>query len=369
MARVTVEDCVDKVPNRFELVMLAAHRAGESQSGARISIDRDNDKNPVVALREILVEVQRIELAAVFRGQARLGAEEGTDRAVAHIQGVPLELAVTSLRTVQDADDLLKACAAGARCVCIGGGLLGLETAGALARRGAQVTLLEGHGWLLPRQLNQRAGEILGAHAGGLGITLRNKAATREILGEGHVRGVLLEDGSTIPAELVVIATGIRSNCALAQQAGLEVKHGVLVNNQLITSHPDVLAAGDVAEHNGVVYGLWTASQAQGAIAGRNLAGAGDEFTGLPRTNTLKVLGLDLFSMGVTTAEDGSYRAVEEERGDAYFRFLFHDGRLAGAILLGDMAPMPAVKQAIETRTDLSVLLARRPGRAHLFAR
>ncbi len=264
---------------------------------------------------------------------------------------------VTSLRTVQDADDLLKACAAGARCVCIGGGLLGLETAGALARRGAQVTLLEGHGWLLPRQLNQRAGEILGAHAGGLGITLRNKAATREILGEGHVRGVLLEDGSTIPAELVVIATGIRSNCALAQQAGLEVKHGVLVNNQLITSHPDVLAAGDVAEHNGVVYGLWTASQAQGAIAGRNLAGAGDEFPGLPRTNTLKVLGLDMFSTGQIAPTDAGGKVLEQETEGRYYRFVFQENRLAGAILLGDMRAMTAIKKAIEEQRDCASVL------------
>ena len=112
------------------------------------------------------------------------------------------------------------------------------------------------------------------------------------------MHGVLLEDGSTIPADLVVIATGIRANSALAQQAGLEIKQGVVVNDRLTTSHPDILAAGDVAEHKGVVYGLWTASQAQGTIAGRNLAGASAEFGGLPRSNTLKVLGLDLFSIG-----------------------------------------------------------------------
>ena len=222
---------------------------------------------------------------------------------------------VTSLRTVQDADYLLGACEAGARCVCIGGGILGLETAGALARRGAKVTLLEGHGWLLPRQLNQRAGEILGDHVCRIGITLRNKAVTREILGDGRVHGVLLEDGSTIPADLVVIATGIRANSSLAQQAGLEVKHGVVVNNHLTTSHPDVLAAGDVAEHKGVVYGLWTASQAQGTIAGRNLAGASAEFGGLPRSNTLKVLGLDMFSIGQIMPEDASFQVIDQETG------------------------------------------------------
>ncbi len=106
-------------------------------------------------------------------------------------------------------------------------------------QRGAKVTLLEGHGWLLPRQLNQRAGEILGEHVGRIGITLRNNAVTREILGKERVHGVLLEDGSTIPADLVVIATGIRANSSLAQQAGLEIKHGVVVNDR-----PHDLASG-----------------------------------------------------------------------------------------------------------------------------
>jgi nitrite reductase (NADH) large subunit len=264
---------------------------------------------------------------------------------------------VTSLRTIQDADHVLEACAAGARCVCIGGGVLGLETAGALARRGAHVTLLEGHGWLLPRQLNERAGEILGEQVRRIGITLRHKAVTREILGEQRVRGVLLEDGSTIPAELVVIATGIRANSSLARAAGLEVKQGVVVDDGLVTSHPDVLAAGDVAEHRGVVYGLWTASQAQGTIAGRNLAGAGAEFGGLPRASTLKVLGLDLFSIGQFLPADDSFQVFDQETDGRYLRFVFHENRLVGAILLGDAQLMAATKQAVEDRRDCSGLL------------
>ena len=268
---------------------------------------------------------------------------------------------VTSLRTLQDADYLLGACGAGARCVCIGGGILGLETAGALARRGAKVTLLEGHGWLLPRQLSQRAGEILGDHVRQIGIALRNKAVTREILGDGRVHGVLLEDGSTIPADLVVIATGIRANCSLAQRARLEVKHGVVVDDRLTTSHPDIVAAGDVAEHRGVVYGLWMASQAQGAIAGMNLAGASAEFGGLPRSNTLKVLGLDLFSIGQIMPEGTTFQVVDQEKDGRYFRFVFRENRLVGAILLGDMSLMSATKKAVEVKQDCSPLLRRSP--------
>jgi nitrite reductase (NADH) large subunit len=129
---------------------------------------------------------------------------------------------VTSLRNLGDARRILAACEPGAKCACIGGGLLGLETAGGLARRGCDVTLLEGHGWLLPRQLNQQAGEMLNRYVATIGIALRTNARTREIIGDKRVHSVLLEDGSIIPAELVVIATGIRANSHLARRAGLE---------------------------------------------------------------------------------------------------------------------------------------------------
>ncbi|MGA2068178.1 MAG: FAD-dependent oxidoreductase [Thermoguttaceae bacterium] len=271
---------------------------------------------------------------------------------------------VTSLRTVEDARQILAACRAGAKCVCIGGGLLGLETAGGLARQGADVTLLEGYGWLLPRQLNQRAGEILNQYVVGTGIKLRTKAITREIVGGApacgsRVRGALLEDGSIVPAELVVIATGIRSNSHLARRAGLEVNQGVVVDNLLATSQPDVFAAGDVAEHHGQVYGIWGPSQYQGSIAAMNMAGGCVAFGGIPRSNTLKVLGLELFSIGQINPEDASCRTFDHEADGCYFRFVFRDNRLVGAVLLGDTKLTAAVKKAVERGADFSKLLAK----------
>jgi nitrite reductase (NADH) large subunit len=274
---------------------------------------------------------------------------------------------VTSLRTTDDARRILAACRAGAKCVCIGGGLLGLETAGALARQGANVTLLEGFGWLLPRQLNQRAGEILNRYVLGTGIELRTKALTREIVGDGQVRGVRLEDGSLVPAELIVIATGIRPNSHLARRAGLEVNQGVVVDNRLATSHPDVFAAGDVAEHHGQVYGIWGPAQYQGSIAGMNMAGGCVEFGGIPRSNILKVLGLDLFSIGQINPKDASFPSFDHEADGRYFRFVFLDNRLVGAVLLGDTRLTAAVKRAIEGHSDLSGLLARSPTVAEII--
>ena len=271
---------------------------------------------------------------------------------------------VTSLRTVEDARAILAACRAGARCVCIGGGLLGLETAGGLARRGADVTLLEGHGWLLPRQLNSRAGEILNAYVAGTGIKLRTHAITREIVGNAPGLGVLLEDGQVIPADLVVIATGIRSNSHLARRAGLEVNQGVVVSNLLATSHPDVFAAGDVAEHHGLVYGIWGPSQYQGSIAGLNLAGGSVEFGGIPRSNTLKVLGLSLFSIGQINPEDASFRTFDREADGRYFRFVFRDNRLVGAVLLEDSTLTATLKRGRRGQSRLLGAVGQVPHRS-----
>jgi nitrite reductase (NADH) large subunit len=264
---------------------------------------------------------------------------------------------MVSVRTVRDAKWILEFLQLGMRCVVIGGGLLGLETAGALAARKADVTLLESYDWLMPRQLNRQAGEILQAHVERIGVAVRNNARTRELLGDERVAGVELENGETIPADLVIVATGIRPNSHLARRVGLVVNKGIVVDNQLTSSCPSVYAAGDVAEHQGVLYGNWAASQFQGSIAGMNAAGATAHFGGIPRSNTLKVLGLDLLSIGRFEPEDGSYQVIETHREPGYYRFVFRDEHLVGSVLVGDTSPAGPAKAAIEAGTDFSGIL------------
>jgi nitrite reductase (NADH) large subunit len=156
----------------------------------------------------------------------------------------------------------------------------------------------------------------------------------------------------------VIIATGVRSNSYVARLAGLEVGRGVVVDNHLRTSAPDVFAAGDVAEHHGVSYGTWGPSQFQGSIAGMNAVGAASEFAGIPRSNMLKVLGYDMFSIGVVTPEDASYLTVEATAEGNYRYFVLRDSHLVGAILLGDTSLSPVVKKAIETSHDCSAVAA-----------
>jgi len=266
---------------------------------------------------------------------------------------------VTALRTLHDARLMLKQLRPGMTCAVVGGGILGLEAAGALAARGAGVSVIEGGEWLMPRQLNKRAGEILLKHVNGLGIKVVSNARTKELIGDERVMGVLMEDGRQIPADLVVVATGVRPNSQLARRAGLAVKTGVIVDNHLRSSHPSVYAAGDVAEHMGVLYGNWTACQYQGGIAGINAAGGDAEFGGIPRSNSLKVLGLELSSIGKFEPDGPECMVLESESDGEYIRFVFKDRQMIGAVLIGDAAVSLAAKDAIEGRKDFSGVLAK----------
>lgn len=255
---------------------------------------------------------------------------------------------VVTLRTAADADDILDAALNGRSCVCIGGGVLGIETAGALAARGADVTMLESHGWLMPRQLNERAALVLEKHMKGLGVKIVKHARSAAIEGGESVSGVRLADGRFIDAGLVVLATGVRPNTVIARKAGIEVNNGIVVDNHMRTSVPYIYAAGDAAEHNGQLYGAWAASQYQGKIAALNAAGQMVPFGGLPRANTIKALGIDISSFGRISAEDGSYIVVEDELDGSYSCFVLHDNRLVGAILIGFPAIAKAVRAAVE---------------------
>ncbi len=269
---------------------------------------------------------------------------------------------VTAVRTAEDARSLLARINAGTSCICIGGGILGLETAGAIARRGGQVTLIESFGYLLPRQLSPAAARVLEAHVEALGIRILRDATISGISGETPALSVTLESGDALAAEVITVTTGVRANTHLARKANLAVNNGIVVDAHLTTSCPDIYAVGDAAEWGGTLYGLWEPARYQGGIAGMNVAGETAAFGGLPRMNTLKVLGLKMFSSGVIQPEDGSYHEIAEEQDGVYRRFLFHDNKLAGAILIGDTAAASGVSQAMKEGIDFSELLKKHAG-------
>jgi len=189
---------------------------------------------------------------------------------------------------------------------------------------------------------------LLLAHLEEQQMTIECGVQIKEFTGDEAVRGVLLEDGREIPADLLVLATGVRPNSHLARQCGLKVKQGVVVNDRLFTSDEHILAAGDVTEHQGRVYGIWPASYAQGMVAGANAVGGSAEFPGLPMTNRIKVLDVDLFSIGQIQAIDASTRLFEVQNNGNYRAITCHDGQIVGAVLYGDMQLMGPLREAVE---------------------
>ncbi len=264
---------------------------------------------------------------------------------------------VQTLRTLEDADLIMDVARKQAKVVCIGGGLLGLEVAGAVARQGAQVTVLEGLDWLLPRQLDAQASAILKEKIEELGIKVIVPAMTKALHGDGKVQSVELADGQVLPADLVLISTGVSANLDLAKSAGLDVNRGVLVNEHMLTSNPDILAAGDLTEFQGRSYGLWIPAKNQGTIAGQNAVGKEANFLGDPPSTRLKVLGVDVFSIGQFSPSQDGDRLVAESKDGIYQSFLFREGKMIGSILLGDASMANKVKAAIEGKRDFTALL------------
>ena len=261
---------------------------------------------------------------------------------------------VITIRTIPDTEILLSACHECINVVCIGGGLLGLETAGAINHQGARVTVIEALPWLLPRQLDKTASVILQEKINSMGIKIIVGAKTQALLGEDAVYAVQLDDGQLVPADMVVISAGVHANTTLAKQAGLQVNRGIIVNDQMLTSYQDIYAVGDATEHNGILYGLWVPAKNQGTIGGLSAAGKIAEFHDLPPSARLKVLGIDLFSIGKFTPSEPEEIIISEAKNGNYASFVFSQGVIVGSILLGDASLASYVKTAVEGQKDFS---------------
>jgi nitrite reductase (NADH) large subunit len=267
---------------------------------------------------------------------------EGASRAGVHV-----------LRTLEDARRILDDVNYANRCVCIGGGLLGLEAAGALRNCGNEVAIVEGFGWLLPRQLPEAAGKMLADHIRTLGIEIFSKVRVKALTGDESVRGVRFDDGTEVPADIVLISTGVRPNSYLARRSDLSVSGGIVVDDKMRTSVADIYAAGDVAEHRGASYGIWPVAYAQGVTAGINAAGGDVDYVPVPPSNRLKVMDVDVFSIGMFEQTDASFEVFEESDSNTFKRLLTRDGRLLGAVLYGDTSAAGPVKDAVERGTQL----------------
>lgn len=342
--------------NRVKLTPLLA---GEAQVGQVYLGERHPGPGKVVrydgvsvidvdrAARQVLTSTDRVV------PYAKLVLALGSRAFVPAIQGVGLS-GVYAFRNFDDAEALLARSMSARRVVVIGGGLLGLEAARGMRRRGAAVTVVEHERRLMPRQLDAEAGDILAGRIRALGVDVVTGERVRSIDGEARVAAVTLGDGRVITADTVIVCTGVRANIQLPAAIGLKVGRGVTVDDELRSSDPDIYAVGECAEHRGTVYGLVGPGIEQAQAAAASIAGTPSRYGGSTPATKLKVLGADVFSIGDFESieqQPGIRSVVFHAAADNAYRRLFVDrGRLVAALGVGDWPEASRLQEAVARR-------------------
>ncbi|GAB3423005.1 FAD-dependent oxidoreductase [Flindersiella endophytica] len=314
-----------------------------------------------------VVEIDRVNRVVVADDGSRTRYDKlilatGSRALVPPIQGLRkpdgelVEGAIT-FRTMGDCRQIVQEAGNAKRAVVLGGGLLGLEAARGLARRGLAVDVVHLGGHLMERQLDSGASQILIDTLEELGVTIHLEAFTKEIVGTDRVESVLLENGTEIPADLLVVACGVRPETALAEQAGLQVERGVIVDDWMRTSDLRIYAIGDCAEHRGMVYGFVAPAWEQAQVVADVITGGATRYFGSRLVTRLKASGVDLASMGdphSTAADDSSAEVLTfaDPARRTYSKVVIRDRRLVGAIFLGDTPTVGLVTQLFD-RGDL----------------
>ena len=264
---------------------------------------------------------------------------------------------VIAYRDLDDTNTMIDAAGKpGARAVVIGGGLLGLEAAAGLRLRGMEVDVVHIMPHLMERQLDEAAGYLLRKALIDKGISVHCQANSKEILGEkGKVRALLLEDGTELPCDLLVMAVGIRPNTGLAKESGLAVRRGIHVDNQMVTSDADILAVGECVEHDGAIFGLVAPLYDQARVVAKTLLGEHATFVQKELSTKLKVTGCDLFSAGDFADGEGREDIVfrDPARG-VYRRLVIENNVVIGAVMYGDTADSNWFFGLIRERTDIT---------------
>ena len=352
-----VEELLARDPERYEItifgaepevnynrIMLSPVLAGETSFDEIVINGADWYAENGIELRsgEEVVGIDTVSrMVATDKGNRcgydRLLIATGSLPFILPVPGATLD-GVIAFRDIQDVRRMVSTAEGGGRAVVIGGGLLGLEAANGLRTLGMDVTVIHLMETLMERQLDEAAGFLLRRELEGRGIEVLTGATTEEIVGDEAVKGVKLKDGRTVPADLVVMAAGIRPNIALARDAGLDCNRGIVVDDFMRTSDPSILAVGECVEHRGQVYGLVAPIWEMCRAVGDTLAGAeGEGYRGSVTSTKLKVTGVDVFSAGDFAAGDGREDIVYRDAARGiYKRIVISEDRVIGAVLYGD---------------------------------
>jgi nitrite reductase [NAD(P)H] large subunit len=352
----------DETHVNYNRILLSSVLAGEKSDGDIVLNDSDWYRHNKIDLR------LGVRVGGVDAHGKTVSGDDGSvtafDKLLLATGSVPLIPSIDEVkkdgvlvfRSLEDTRALLERCRPGLKAVVIGGGLLGLEAARGLQVRGCDVTVIHLMDWLMDRQLDATGGSYLAAKMNQMGITVLLGLSTTAILGNGKVEGVQFKGGRSISADLVVIAAGIRPNVTLGLEAGLEVKRGIVVNDYIETSHPDIFAVGECVQHNGICYGLVAPLLEQGKVLAATITGnKGPKYQGSVQAAKLKIMGVDVFSAGeIDDKLDGSEVIRYEDPAQGVYRKLtLKDGKLAGVILIGDTSDSHRYMDWLRTGKDI----------------
>jgi len=352
-----IEELLELAPDLYDITVFGAEPHGNYN---RILL------SPVLASEKTIADImlntrewydeRRIRLIAgdevvkIDRARRRViaasGVEAPYDRLILATGSNPVMLplpgkelpGVVTYRDIADVDKMISAARDFKHAIVIGGGLLGLEAAYGLQKRGMKVTVVHLLPTLMERQLDPAAGDLLRRSLEERGLEFRMPAQTKEIVGDERVRAVRFGDGTELPADLVVMAVGIRPNAALAKASGLACERGVLVSDTMQTFDPRIYALGECVQHRGACYGLVAPLFEQAKVLANHLAEFGiGRYAGSQTSTKLKVTGIDLFSAGdFSGGADTEELVFKDAARGVYKKIVVKDDKIRGAVLYGD---------------------------------
>jgi nitrite reductase (NADH) large subunit len=334
-------------PN-YNRIMLSPVLAGEQTVEEIILNDLDwyAQHNITLHLGKKITRIDRAKRLVIAEDGTtaaydRLLLATGSHPFLLPVPGNQLE-GVISYRDIYDTNAMIEAATKYKQAVVIGGGLLGLEAANGLKLRGMDVTVVHLPTWLMERQLDEAAAKMLQQSLEARGLRFMLGKSTSEILGDGkgRVKSLRFTDGEETPAQLVVMAVGVRPSTALAQEAGLHCDRGILVNDTMQTYDPRIYAVGECVNHRGVAYGLVAPLFDMAKVCANHLANFGiGRYQGSLTSTKLKVTGIDLFSAGDFMGDKSSEDIIlSDPFGGVYRKLVVKNGKLVGICLYGDTA-------------------------------
>jgi nitrite reductase (NADH) large subunit len=371
----TVEEILKSNPSIFEItvfgdeprvnynrMLLSPILSGEKQFSDIILNDKEwyEENNISLRLGEKIISIDRAKKYVLTNKGENLAYDSvllatGSRPIILPIPGSDLE-GVVLFRDLDDVEKMLKASQSGSKAIVIGGGLLGLEAAYGLYNRGMSVTVIHLMDRLMERQLDDTAGHILQRALEQKGIKFCMKTQTEAILGKNKVDSIQFKDGTKLEADIIVMAVGIKPNSQLALDSGLECQRGILVDDWLQTSDPNIFAVGECVEHRGQCYGLVAPLFEMAKIcAARMINQETSGYEGSVTATRLKVTGIDLFSAGDFIGNDQSEDIIFcDEQSGIYKKIVVQNNRVIGTVLYGDTQDGTWYFDLIKSSQDIS---------------